>query len=319
MKAFLASIAAVAITCGTVHASDFPTRALRIVVPFASGTASDNDARFYGDLLAKKLGQPVIVDNRPGGSGVIGVQTVKQLPADGYTILLASNSPMVVNPIVMKSLPYDPFKDLKPVTGVTYSPSAFLVKGNSPYRKIKDVVNTAKVEKKPVAIGNYSAGYQLVAALLGTATATDITHVAYRGGPQLMTDIMGGQLEMGAMEPSSAMTLINSGQLRVLAVTGKSRYPLLPEVPTMMEEGFSDFETYVWSSMFVRTETPPEVTEKLADAMMEILVSDAANTYRKKQGGTTPLVLKTDEMRAFQKREYERFKKVAETAGIKKQ
>lgn len=319
MKALLAILAALTLCVSGTQATEFPTKTIRIVVPFNPGTGSDADSRFYGDLLAKRFGQPVIVENRPGASGLIAVQAVKAAPADGYTILLASNSPMVVNPVVMKDLPYDPFNDFKPVTGLTFSPAAIVVKGDSPYRKLRDLATTAKREKKPIAIGNYSAGYQLIAAWLGTATSTDVTHVNYRGGAQIMTDIMGGQLDAGAMEPSSVLGLVKEGRLRILAVTGKNRYPLLPEVPTMMEEGFPDFETYVWSSLYVRSETPVEVVDKLADAMMELLVSEQAIAYRKRQGGTTPLLLKTKEMRDFQMREYERFKKAADAAGIQKQ
>ena len=324
-RAFLAAVGAIGASAALLAASPaalaqpgFPTKPLRIVVPFTAGSGSDSDSRFYGDLLGKKLGQPVIVENRPGGSGLIAVQSVKSAPADGYSILLASNSPMSVNPAVMKNLPYDPFKDFKPLVGSAVGPAGFVVKGDSPAHSIQDVVAAAKREKRPIAVGNYSAGYQLVAAWLGTASGAQINHINYKGGSQMVTDVIGGQLEVAIVDPSAFVEMQKEGRIRMLAVTGAKRMGTLPAVPTMIESGFADFETYVWSSFFVRSETPADITQKLIGAMAEVMAQPEAVAYRQQRGGEF-LDLKGDEMRKFQQREYERFKRVAETAGLVQQ
>ena len=311
----VAATALLASTGAVAQAQDFPNKALRIVVPFTAGSGSDADSRFYGDLLSKRLGQPVVVENRPGGSGLIAVQSVKSAPADGYSILLASNSPMSVNPAILKNLPYDPFKDFKPLVGSAVGPAAFVVKGDSPYRTMQELVAAAKKEKRPIAIGNYSAGYQLVAAWLGTAGHVEINHINYKGGSQMVTDVIGGQLEMAIVDPSSFVDMHKSGRVRMLAATGAKRMDAIAEVPTMIESGFADFETYVWSSFFVRSETPDEITKKLIKALSEGMAQPEAVAYRQ-QRGAGYLDLKGDDMRKFQVREYERFKRVAEAAGL---
>ena len=300
------------------QAPAFPSKTIRIIVPFNAGSGSDTGARVYADVLSRELGQPVVVENRPGGSGLIAIQTVKQAPPDGHTIMLASNSPMSVNPVVIKDLPYDPFKEFRPIIGLGRGAVAFAVKGDSPYRSIQDVVDAAKREKRPLTIGNYSAGYQLVATWLGSATGTEVNHVAYKGATQMLTDVAGGALDIAATDFGGAAPILKDGRIRVLAITNHSRHKDFPNIPTMKELGFKDFETYVWTSFFVRSETPGDIVEKLAAAMQRVIVSEPAKAYH----ATTPsevMGFGPDEMRKFQVAEYERFRRVAEAAGIKPQ
>lgn len=308
-------VAFTALTSTATLAENWPTKSVRIIVPFTAGSGSDSDSRFYGDLLAKRLGRPVLVENRPGGSGLITVQAVKSAPADGYTIMLASNTPMSVNPAIMRKMSYDPFKDFKPLVGATVGPATFVVRGDSPHRSMKDVVEAAKHEKRPIAIGNYSAGYELVAAWVGTSAGVEINHINYKGGSQAVTDVIGGQLEMAIVDPTSFLEMHKSGRIRALATTGATRLEALSDVPTMMESGFSDFETYVWSSFFVHSDTPTDITNTLIKNFTEVLAMPEAVAYRKQRGGKL-LDLKGDDLRQFQIREYERFKRVAEAAGL---
>lgn len=312
----LAAGAALLVSNGAAaQAQPFPNKPLRIVVPFTAGSGSDSDSRFYGELLSKRLGQAVIVENRPGGSGLVAVQSLKSAPADGYSIMLASNSPMSVNPAIMRNLSYDPFKEFKPLVGASVGPAAFVIKGDSPYRTMQELVAAAKREKRPIAVGNYSAGYQLVAAWLGTAGNVEINHINYKGGSQAVTDVIGGQLEMAIVDPSAFIDMHKSGRVRVLAATGAKRLDVLPEVPTMIESGYADFETYVWSSFFVRSETPDDITNLLIKNLAEVMALPESAAYRKQRSGTL-LDLKGDDMGKFQRREYERFKRVAEAAGL---
>ena len=205
------------------QAANYPSRPIRILVPFTAGSGADSSSRIYGDLLSKLWGQPVLVENRPGGSGVLAVQGVKQAPADGHTILMATNSPMTVNPVMMKNLPYDPLKDFRPVIGASKSPVAFIVSAQSPYKTVRDLIEGAKKAGGPLAVGNYSAGYELIGAWLGAVSGLPITPVPYKGGAPMMTDIIGGQVTTGAIDFTGAAQLIKDGRLRALAITSDRR------------------------------------------------------------------------------------------------
>jgi len=296
-------------------AAGFPSKPIRIYVPFNAGSGSDSASRVYGEVMSKILGQPVVVENRPGGSGLLAIQAVKAVPADGHTILLASNSPMAVNPVLNRKLPYDPFKEFRPVHGLSVGPAAFVVRGDSPYRTIGDMIAAAKKDKRPLAVGNYSEGYQLIGTWLGTAGGVPITPVPYKGGAQMVTDVIGGQLDTGVNDFGGVAAMIKEGRLRALAITGDKRDPKFPEIPTMKESGFPDFETYVWASFYVRAETPDDVVDKLADAVRRAMNSDEGKAYQASLPAL-PLMLGPKEMGEFHVREYQRFKRVAEAAGI---
>lgn len=296
----------------------FPSKPIRIVVPFSGGSGSDTGARVYGEMLSKLVGQPVLVENRPGASGQIAIQAVRQAPADGHTILLASNSPLTVNPVVMKNLPYDPFKDIRPLVGVGKGAAAFVVKGDSPHRTIGDLVAWAKRENRSLNAGNYSAGYQLINAWLGTAAGVGMTHIAYKGGAQMVNDVMAGDLDFGANDFGGVLALLKEKRVRVLAITADRRHPAFPDIPTMKESGFPDFESWVWTGFYVRAETPDELTHRLADLWQQVLASEPARAYQATQTSEV-LNLKLDEMRRFQLAEYERFRRIADAAGVKPQ
>ena len=296
-------------------AQGFPSKPLKILVPFTAGSGADSSSRFYGEHLAKLLGQPVTVENKPGGSGVIAVQAVRQAPADGYTILMGSNSPAVVNAITVKNLPYDPFKDLRPLYGLAISPVAFAVRADSPLKTINDLVALAKKEGRPLQLGNYSAGYQLVAAWLGTASGLPVNHIPYKGGAQMLTDVIGGTLEVGVIDFTGTIELMTGGKLRVLALTAPQRDPGFPAIPTMKESGFPEFETSVWSAFFMRAETPDDVVEKLAATIQKVMTSDAGRAYHASLPSHA-MNMGPKALGEFQLREYQRFKRVADAAGI---
>jgi len=310
---------AAAATAPLVHAQgavNFPSRPIKIFVPFNAGSGADSSSRFYGEIMAKLLGQQVVVENRPGGSGIVAVQATRQAPADGHAILMGSNSPAVVNAITMKNLPYDPFKDLRPLFGISKSPVGFAVKADSPYKTIGDLVAAAKKANRPLQLGNYSAGYQLVAAWLGTASGLPVTHIPYKGGAQMLTDVVGGQLEVGVIDFGGTVELMKGGRIRVLAITGDKREPKFPDIPTMKESGFPEFETWVWSAFFVRAETPDDIVDKLAGAAAKAMTSDEGRAYQATLP-SQPLVMGPKDLGEFQLREFQRFKRVAEAAGMK--
>ncbi len=297
-------------------AAAYPSKPIKILVPFTAGSGADSSSRFYGEHIGKLFNQQVLVENRPGGSGVVAVQAARQAPADGHTILMGSNSPAVVNAITIKNLPYDPFKDLRPLYGIAISPVAFAVKVDSPHKTMADLVAAARKDNRPLQLGNYSAGYQLVAAWLGTASGLPVTHIPYKGGAQMLTDVIGGALEVGVIDFTGTVELLKGGRLRVLAITADKRDAKYPDIPTMRESGFADFETWVWSAFFMRADTPDDVVDKLAAAIRQVMNSDAGRAYHASLPSMA-MAMGPKDLGEFQRKEFERFKKVADSAGIK--
>jgi tripartite-type tricarboxylate transporter receptor subunit TctC len=299
---------------GMAQGSAFPTRAIKIVVPFTPGSGSDNSARYFGDQLAAQLGQAVVVENKPGANGIIALQSVKNAPADGYMLLLASNSPMAVNPLTIKDLGYDSVKDYKPVSGLTRGMNVIVVSNDSRFATVEALLAAAKT--KPLNVGTYSAGYQLAAAWLANVAGGEFTNVPYKGQAPIMTDVIGNQLDFALVDLGGAMQLIKSGKLRALAVSGEARHPDLPAVPTIREKGFNEYVQYSWVSFYVRSQTPDDVTAKLADALQKALASDDARAFVRKTGGEL-MPYPPEKMQRFHLEEIARFRKIAAIANIK--
>lgn len=294
---------------------DFPNRPIRIIVPFTAGSGSDTSARFFGERMATSLGQPAVVENKPGANAVIAVMTVKSAPADGYTILLASNSPMSVNPLAIKDLPYDPLKDLKPLSGLSRGMNALVVAPGSEIRSVADLVATARKAPAPLTVGSYSMGYRLVVEWFAGLAGARFSYVPYKGGAPVFTDVMGRQLDFGIVDMGGAVSLVKSGKMRALAVSGEKRHPEFPDVPTLSET-YPECVTYSWTSFYVRAETPDDVTGKLVDALQKALASNEAREFVKSTGAEL-MPFPPEVMRKFQRDELERFRRIADAAGIK--
>lgn len=298
-----------------VRAAGFPERPIRMLLPFSPGGGTDESSRAYADELQKLLGVPVVAENKPGASGLVAINTLLAAPPDGYTMLVATNSLAAVNPVMRKDLPYDAFKDLQPIHGLLNSApviSAPLASGNTP---LKQMLLRAKKEGRALSIGNYSEGYQLLAAWIGTLEQVPVVHVPYKGPSPMLVDLVGGRLDFAISDPTSAMELVRTGKLRGVATGGAERERQMPDMPTMIELGYPEFETYVWSSLFVRAGTPPEIAKKLADAVGTALVAPAIQARNANRPGT-PMMMALGALGDFQRREYERFRKVADAAGM---
>lgn len=292
----------------------YPSRPIKFILPFSAGGGTDESSRALADELSKALKVPVVSENKPGASGAIAVNTVTSAPADGYTVLIATNSLVAVNPVAIKNLGYDPFKDLTPVHGITVSPPIVSAPLNTPYSSIKDALLKAKASGQPLKIGNYSAGYELLAAWIGNLEGVQIIHVPYKGPSNMLVDLVGGQLDFAISDPASAQELIKGGKIKGMASGSAKRDPSMPEVPTMKELGYTDFESYVWASVFVKAGTPPDVLKTLADAIAVANRSPAMEARRKGRPGHR-MDMALDEMGKFQREEYERFKRVAQATN----
>ncbi len=293
----------------------FPTKPIRILVPFNAGSGADSYSRFFGELMARALGQPVVVENRPGASGLLAMQALRAAPPDGHTLIVGTTSPMCVMPVLTKNLPYDAFKDVRPIHGFAWGPACFVVKGDSPHKTLADFAAAAKRERKTLNVGNYSDGYMLLAAWLGLALGVSVTHVPYKGGVQMQTDLIGGNLDLGVNDFSGVAEHLRAGRLRALAITDAKRHPMFPDVPTMKDLGHTDFESYVFASLYTDGRVSDEITNKLADTLRAAMLSPEGRNFLNSMTGT-PMMMHTKELGEFQRKEYERFKRVAELAGI---
>lgn len=292
---------------------NFPQqKAIKIILPFSAGGGTDESSRTLGDELQKILGVPVVAENKPGASGSIAVNALMAAPADGHTLLIATNSLVSVNPVTIKNLGYDPFKDLTPVHGITVSPPIISAPLNWPYKNLKDALLEYKKEGKALKIGNYSHGYELLGAWLGQLEGTEVIPVPYKGPSNMLIDLVGGRLDLAISDPTSAQELIKTGKIRGVGSGASKRDASMPDVPTMKELGYPEFESYVWASVYAKAGTPPDILKALADALGQANRTPAMGIKRTGRPGEA-LNLALDEMGKFQKTEFERFKKIAET------
>ncbi len=313
-------LAGFALFASLAHAQavDFPTRSLKIVVPTSPGSGSDTTARFFAEALTSSLGQPVIVDNKPGANGVIAAMAVKQAPADGYTIFLGTNTHMAVNPSVVKDLPYDAVKDFKPLTGLARGMMLFVAPTNSKINTVADLVSAAKTSKQQLNVGTYTAGFHLSAEWFASTSGARSVNVPYKGAPEVFIALMGDQLDWAVSDLIAAMPQVKAGKLKALAVSGDKRHSDYPDIPTLKESGYPDYVNYTWTSMYIRADTPAGVTTRLVDAMHKILATPGAKEFIAKIG-SEPMPPGPVEMRKFQISETERFRLIANAAGIKPQ
>jgi tripartite-type tricarboxylate transporter receptor subunit TctC len=265
----------------------YPQKPVVLVVPQPPGGAADQFARPFAQLLSQRLGQPVVVDNRPGANGNIAAAYVaRNQPADGYTVFFGSISTLAVNPHLYKSTGFDPLKDFQPITLTNQTPNVLVVGASTPYKTVADVVAAAK--KEPGALSFGSAGNGNTMHLTGlqfeASTGTQLIHVPYKGGPAALNDVMGGQIPMMFHNLSAVLGQEKGGRVRVLAVADTQRSKLLPNVPTMAEAGAPGVVQLAWSGMLVRAGTPAPVVERLHKEMLEILKDPAFRKPLEAQG-----------------------------------
>ena len=295
---------------------DFPSKPIRLVAPFGPGSGADNSGRFFAELLGRTLGQPAFVENRPGASGSVGAVAVKNAPADGYTLLIAGWSAQAVNPIVFQDLPYDPSKDFKPVSGLTRSALGFFVPANSKVNSLADLVAAAKSAKQLLNGGTISEGQQIIVAWFSGLAGVRFQNVPYKTGSQMLTDLMGSQIDWATENIPSTTPMVRAGKLRMLATSGETRHPEHPNVPTVRESGYPDFVNYGWSGLYVRAETPPEITGVLADAMQKVMAMPASRDFARKLGSEL-MMFGPEAMRKYEADQLATFRRVAQVAGLK--
>jgi tripartite-type tricarboxylate transporter receptor subunit TctC len=277
-RGFGALAAAAALASGHAAAQAFPTRPIRLIMPFPAGGAPDIMARAISGRMAELLGQPVVVDNKPGAAGGLGADIVAKAAPDGYTLLFGTISTNAINASLYPGLPYDPRKDFAALSLVGSVPNVLSVTNALPVHSVAQLVDHAKANRGKVNFGSAGAGSTLHMSgeLFKLAADIDIQHVPYKGSAPAVADLISGQIQMMFDNAPSALPHVKAGRTRALALTGARRSPLMPELPTMVEQGFAGFVVTGWAGLFAPAGTPEPILERLHGALLEALKSDEA-------------------------------------------
>ncbi len=295
---------------------NYPSRPVRIIVPYAPGGVSDIAARLVGQKLNEALGQSFIVENRPGGNGFIAVTAAVRAPADGYTLLVGTVAEFTINPALYKKLPYDVERDLTPVAMLSDT-LVFATHGYSPYHSVADVVAAARGKPETLGIGSPGTGTfnHVTIEQLGLKAGIKLLHVPYRGGAPAATAIAAGDIPLGLLAISSVVPFLQSDRVRVLAVTTSKRSSFNPAWKTLQEEGVTDIDASNWVGMFAPKNAPKPIIEKLHDEIQRILVTaDIRNLFAVGGADTTPMSIADFDARI--KADTARFKNIVKEAGI---
>ncbi|GGE33835.1 ABC transporter substrate-binding protein [Agaricicola taiwanensis] len=268
-----AALAALCLTTA-VAAQDYPTRAVTIIAPFGAGSGTDVVARIFAERLEAELGQPFIVDNKPGASGTMGAGLAARAEPDGYTLTIGGTSSHAASRSLMKNVPYDPVKDFEAIAGLGEYPYFLLVNAKDPYTDLKSLVEGIRKTPGEMTVGYGNALGQLSGSVLKAEEKLDLTIVPYKSSPAAIQDLLGQRITFMFNDLVAALPQVKEGSLRILAVTTAERTPLMPDVPTLKEAGFPFFSISAWSGIFAPKGTPPEIIEKLRQALIKITQQD---------------------------------------------
>jgi tripartite-type tricarboxylate transporter receptor subunit TctC len=298
-------------------AQGYPSKTVRLIVPFAAGGSTDIMGRLIAQKLTALWGQQVVVDNRPGGSTVIGTDIVAKSAPDGHT-LLVTPAPFTIVPSLLKKLPYDPAKDFEPITLINTTPLVVIVHPGVPAKNIKELIALARAKPNVLNFGSSGSGgsNHLAGELFNAMANVKITHVPYKGNGPAMTDLLGGHIDMAYNGLTSALQHIKTGKLRALGVTSLKRTAALPDMPTLDEQGLKGFQAVAWNGLTGPAGTPKAAVERTASDVARLMKSAELAEYLKREG-SDPVGSTTAEYTAFLRDEIIKWKKVIERAGIK--
>ena len=256
-----------------VLAQSYPSRPVRLLVAFPPGGSADFVARTIQQGLEARVGQPVVIENKPGGAGAIALEALASAPADGHTIVLGGASPFTSTPEVLGPVSFNPQKDFIPITVVAETPFILGAAPDLPQKSLKDLVARAKADPKGLTIGHggNNSAMQYTAMLFNHMAGTKVELVPYRGTGPVMNDLMGSHIALGILDPPTSMSQIQAGKIQPLAISTKKRFPLLGDIPTFDESGFAGFEFTGWFGIQVKAGTPPEVAEKINQVFAAVL------------------------------------------------
>lgn len=314
-RATLALAAAAALAPAWALAQDFPSKPITLVVPFAAGSATDQLARAVGQAVSTATKQPVVVENKGGASGMIAAQQVAKAPADGYTVLITTNTTHAANQHLYKKLPYDAVKDFAPLTGLGKGGQVLVVKGDAPYQNVGDLVAAAKKQPGRLSFGSGSSSSRVAGEMLKQLAGVDIMHVPYKSNPLAITDLLGGQIDLMITDTSTGVPQVKSGKLKALGYSTRTRSPQLPEVPTLEEAGVKGYDMGYWFAAYAPAGTPAAVVQRLNRLLAEATQSAGAQSFFG-MSGSEAWTTSPQELAAFQAAETQKWGRVIQAAGI---
>ena len=317
-KTFVVALACAALVAGSAAyaAETYPTRPVRLVVPFAAGGTATINARMVANQVEKQIGQPIVVDNRPGANGIIGIQIVANAAPDGHTMLYTTTS-IAINPSVYKNLPYDMFRDLAAVTIVALGEGYVLLTApSSPLKSVKDLIARAKQGKISFGSAGVGNSTHLVAEIFSKDAGIKMVHVPYKGVAPAMNAVMGGEVNVMFIPPTAVLGHIQAGRLRALGFTGKSRWSHLPDVPTISEAGVPGFyNSSGFNAWFTTAKTPMSVRVRMQKEIHKALQDPGVKDVFVK-GAYQPLGNSPQEAEAFLRQQVKEFSEVVRAAGV---
>jgi tripartite-type tricarboxylate transporter receptor subunit TctC len=301
-------------------AQNYPTKAIRIIVPFVPGGPTDIQARWAGQQLNAALGQPVIVENRGGAGGMPGTEAVVKSAPDGYTLLAGNPGPLTIAPSVRSQMPYDTLRDLAPIFLIAKTASCLCIHPSLPVKSVKDFVALAKAQPGKINYGSPGVGTvgHLATELFATQAGIKLNHIPYKGAAQYTIDLIAGHIELAIIQFAGCAPLLQQGKLRAIGATSRQRSRLLPDLPTIAEQGITNFESYNWNGVLAPAGTPKPIIARIHDVLAKQLATPEGQELFLGQGhepgGEGP-----EEYAAFIRAEIEKWAKVAKAAGIPKQ
>ena len=299
------------------QSNSYPNRQIKIISPFATGGIADGFSRIIAQGLSESFGQPVIVENKAGGGGNIGADFVAKSPADGYTLIMGSIGTHAVNPYLVKNMPYDPLKDFVPVVFVLDAEGLLAVNPNLPVKNVAELIAYLKANPGKVSYGSGGIGTasHLAGELFVMTAKVDMVHIPYKGNALAITDLIGGQTQVMFATMPTILPYVKSDKLRGLAVTGASRDPSMPDLPSISET-LPGFDVKNWIGLFAPVGTPPAIVKKLHDEVAKIMQQPAVQKKLEAEGAKY-YAMSPEAFGAFQKKESARWGKIIKSAGIK--
>ncbi len=299
-------------------AQTYPTKPIRMIVPFTAGGGSDTMGRIVGQKLGERLGQQVVIENRPGAAGSIGADAAAKAAPDGYTILLGSTSELVQYPNVNPKIPYNPLRDFAPVVMVGTVPLVLIVHPSLPVKNVKELVVLAKARPGEINFGSAGNGStsHLAVEFFALVTGVKMTHVPYKGSPQAVIDLIAGNVQLGIPTMPAALGFIRAGRVKALGVSTGKRTPVLPEVPSLKEAGVTGYDTALWTAVLVPAATPKDIVARLHGEIVKVLeLADVKATLAKQGAEATPG--SPEQLGTYMRNELAQWAKVVKAADVK--
>jgi len=317
MARLLAALLLVSFAAATATAQTYPSRPVKIIVPYGAGGPADVYARFLGSKLQEALGQPFIVEDRPGGGSIVGTDAVAKSAPDGYTLLMMSNT-HTVNETLIPKKPFALMRDLAPITGVNYSDLLMVIHPSVPAGNLKEFIALARAKPKELNYASSGPGtpYHMAGELFKAMAGVDIVHVPYKGSDGARTGILGGQVQMMIDAITTMAPNVRAGKLKALGTTGKARSTVLPDVPTVAEAGVPGYEAGIWLGLMAPTGTPRPILERLNTEVVRIIATPEVKQTWTRQGAV-PMTMAIDQFERFLREEIVKWADVVRVSGAK--